>query len=375
MTETSTTNGNSDDLTKKLQNIPIVYVVAQSGVGKTYVGDYLEVVRGWKHIDGDEIFKNPPSPEDKAVKDELDAAYTDSDDIGRMIAAWMAYMKAVANLTLEGVRTANEETCEGIVVTHASYFSVLRNALKEHLLKAGAEDILTVFLRCEQESHMKSIFRRSQRQADQAGCSLETYFKLQHKKHIVDFDSFVEWYQDDYLPPFEPPNRDVDTPFNVIDVTAKDVTVMDEIDDAFGIDPSLSRLGGISYEELVQKIKQRDEERDAAWLADFPVPEYESSAVVKSDEPVKPQTLRARRLSLLEADKMQSMRRLSLVRRSISGGSAPVQSEKRPNASAVNRRRSIADVNSRRRSSFLTTGICEDLLALENLEEILTEED
>lgn len=384
----------TDTATEKLRDIRIVYVVAQSGIGKTFVGDYLEIVRGWKHVDGDEIFKNPNSKY-KAVKKELDEAYANTNDdagIGRMIQAWMAYMQALANLTIEGVEAA-PETCKGIVVTHCSYFPILRDAFKDHLLEKGANEILTVFLKCDQESHMKSIFQRTQRQAEQAGCTLEDYFRLQYKNGVVDFDSFVKWYKDDYLPPFAPPDPDIDTPYDVVDVTTKDITVIDKIDETFGMSRETSR-GSTTYQELVQVIRKRDEERDALWLADFPVPEYAQNDKPEEEEEIKqiavvePKRLRARRSSLLEADKMRSIRRLSVVsRRSSISESSKDNNEVIRRLSVVGRssisERSKGDdgvnvgnrLSSRRRSSFLTTGKIEDILALENLEELLTEEE
>jgi len=284
-----------------------------------------------------------------------------------MIQAWMAYMQALANLTIEGVLAA-PETCQGIVVTHCSYFPILRSAFKDHLLEEGANEILTIFLKCDQESHMKSIFQRTQRQAQQAGCTLEDYFRLQYKKGIVDFDSFVKWYKDDYLPPFAPPDPDVDSPYDIVDVTTKDITVIDKLDETFGMSRETSR-GSTTYQELVQIIRKRDEERDALWLADFPVPEYAPNDKPEDEDEnkqiaVEPKTLRARRSSLLEADKMRSIRRLSVVsRRSIS------ESSKDDDVNVG------ISLSRRRRSSFLSTGKIEDILALENLEELLTEEE
>lgn len=57
---TSSSNNNSnaklieitEDHRKKIESTQFVFVVAMSAVGKTFIGDYLEAIQGWKHVDG-----------------------------------------------------------------------------------------------------------------------------------------------------------------------------------------------------------------------------------------------------------------------------------------------------------------------------------
>ena len=47
-----------DEHKKKIESTKFVYMAAKAGVGKSFSGDYLEAIRGWKHVDGDFPAKN-----------------------------------------------------------------------------------------------------------------------------------------------------------------------------------------------------------------------------------------------------------------------------------------------------------------------------
>ena len=126
-----------------------------------------------------------------------------------------------------------------------------------------------------------------------------------------------------------------------MDVTAKDVTVLDGLDEAFGIDKTKRRGSGedLSYDELAAIIRAVDVKRDQVWMDSNPFPGSEDMDSAEQEMAEKePKKLAARRSSLIEMDKLESSIRLSGRRRS-----------------------SVVLLNSsRRRSSFIKTGRFEE---------------
>jgi len=97
----------------------------------------------------------------------------------------------------------------------------------------------------------------------------------------------------------------VDQPYKMVDVTAKDVTVFDSLDEAFGIENT--NRGDLTYEEMVQKIQVVNVKRDEAMLENMhlmAIEDSETSEAVKEMAIKEPQKLAARRSILLEADKL-----------------------------------------------------------------------
>jgi len=291
-----------EDLKKKIESTKFVYMVAKSGVGKTFSGDYLEAIRGWKHIDGDIILKGSES--NSEYKDATEQMISWIED--RMAVAaqgeelvdtggWKTYFKIMARLTLEGARDSDT-----VVITHATSHRFRRDGLRQHLIDAGAKDVSTVFLHCDFDAHMQALWKRYNRLADQGGITIEEHFKSFDMPGIVDFDSFVEQHKHFV---FEEPDES-EQPYKMVDVTAKDVTTLDGLDEAFGIENNKSRGDG-TYDEMAQKIMAVDKKRDQDWM------DSKHKAIEDSEAEKEPKKLNARRSMLLQADMYNSIRRLS----------------------------------------------------------------
>jgi len=301
-------------------------MVASSGVGKTFSGDYLEAIRGWKHIDGDIILKQSESnPEYKDAMEQLTSWWVDKAAQGEEYVdtgGWKAHFKILARLTLEGARDSDT-----VVVTYVAYKSQWRAAFRQYLIDAGAKDVSTVVLHCDFDALMQAVWKRTNRLADQAGTTVEELMKTFHHPGVVDFDSFVK-FEKDYFPEFDEPDES-EQPYKILDVTAKDVTVMDSLDEAFGIEKNKSR-GDLTYEEMVEKIQAIDAKRDQAFL-DSKNDAIEDSEAVKEMAKSEPQKLAARRSSLLLGEKL-------VLKDDVTRSAASMR---------------------RRHSSFITTGKCE----------------
>ncbi|OEU11500.1 hypothetical protein FRACYDRAFT_245542 [Fragilariopsis cylindrus CCMP1102] len=92
-------------------------------------------------------------------------------------------------------------------------------------LRIIREDVTMVFLQCNFGVHLLTVRKRWNRLAAQGGMTIEEFFP-----DVVNFDSFVELYRVFF--PFQEPHES-EQPFKVVDVTAKDMTVFDTLDEAF----------------------------------------------------------------------------------------------------------------------------------------------
>jgi len=252
-----------DDLQKKIESTKFVFMVAQSGVGKTFNGDYLQAIRGWKHIDGDiPVKESGTNSEYMAAMGQLFGDYKNKMIQGEEwvdTGAWKPYMKILARLTLEGARDSDT-----VVLTHPSYIRPQRAGLRQYLIDAGATDVSTVFLHCDFGVHMQAVWKRAVRQAEQAGVTVEEFqLKLIGIPGIKDFDSFVG-AQKAFMASYDEPDES-EQPYTMVDITAKDVTVLDRMDEAFGIEKDTSR-GDETYDEMVETIKAIDVKRDQGMI-------------------------------------------------------------------------------------------------------------
>jgi len=325
-----------DDLQKKIESTKFVFMVAQSGVGKTFNGDYLQAIRGWKHIDGDIPMKQADGPNSKfrIAFDQMLADYIKKANQGEEwvdTGAWKVYMKELARLALEGARDSDT-----VVLTHASYIRQQRTGLRQYLIDAGAKDVSTVFLHCDFDAHIQALWKRTSRQVEEGDTTVEEMFKHFGISGVVDFDSYVKWQKECLMAAYDEPDES-EQPYTIVDVTAKDVSVWDSLDEVFGIE-NTSR-GDLTYDEMVQKIQAIDAKRDLVMLENMHLTAIEDSETSEAEKEMakkEPRKLAARRSILLEADKLHAFRRLSSA--------------------------SMEDATSirRRRSSFITTGKFEE---------------
>merc|ERR1712176_307337 len=104
-------------------------------------------------------------------------------------------MKCVADVTLKAARDSNR-----IVITHGSVSVTQRNYFRKLLVDGGANEnnILTVFLHCDKDSHMQSGYKRYLHFADMG-------FKF--PSGIMDFDSWVKVYDTSFQANFDDPDE------------------------------------------------------------------------------------------------------------------------------------------------------------------------
>jgi hypothetical protein len=299
-----------DELKAKIATTKFVYLVARSGTGKSFSGDYLEAIRGWNHVDGDEPLKmraTDPAYEDAAAKLFGGGIY--DDEMNADLEAWHTnlenhkpYFSAVANLTLQAAKDSDT-----VVISHATYLAQDRAFLRQCLVEAGAQDIMTLFLFTDPDVHAEALWNRTLRQAEQAGIPMKDALAWQLAGHIEDLESFKVFFREEsWMYALFEEAEESEQPYKIVNNTARDETVLDSLDEACGIDKNLSRGDG-TYEEMIEKIKAKDTARDQASF-DADQKKLEEKELTKEE----PEKVKARLSILLDAQKLQSVRRLSV---------------------------------------------------------------
>jgi len=338
-----------EDHRKKIEYTHFAYVVALSGVGKTFTGDYLEAIQGWKHVDGDIIFKTQHLNEyyNKLVNPESIEGMTDFSE--KMVefnkkSFYQPFYFELARLMLEGAKESNK-----VVLSQATFKMEQRLFVREKLIKAGAksENITMIFLDIDNDVHDKGAWKRWNYQAECSGCSIEDLYKnWMGIEGIVDFDTWVAKWQDGFNRKQWIPPQELERPYEVVDVSARDITVLDSIDKALNIEST--RPNDLMYEEMQEKIAAVDKKRDKELLAgvmESVMATKEEKELAKTD----PEKYIARRSSLLEADKFDAIRKMSEMSSDYADGA---EGSRRSSAASV-------ASNKSRRQSFLETGTFE----------------
>lgn len=309
-----------EELKEKIANTKFRYIVARAATGKTFTGDYLEAIRGWKHVDGDEPAKTLSiNPEWTDAVDRLFGAGKYEEPKKKDPLAfhlnpenYQPYFSIVARLTLEAARESST-----VVVSHATYVLDQRNFFRQCLVDAGATDVETVFLYSDPDKHAEALWSRCHRQAEQSGVSVQTILIMWGvERPLEDLEAFKKWFMDESVVYSHfMPEDEKEQPYVIVNNTAKDATVLDRVDEVFGIEKDLSRGEG-TYEEMIEKIKAVDAARDLLWLEEK-YKEVEEQTGDEEAEALKeliekePAKVRARRSSLIDVQKIESARHLS----------------------------------------------------------------
>merc|ERR1712194_537876 len=102
---------------------------------------------------------------------------------------------------------------------------------------------------------------------EQGDFPIQSVFKMYGAdRPLEDLETFTKWFIEEsrFYSNFTWADE-TDQPYVVVNNTAKDVTVLDRVDEVFGIEKGLSRGEG-TYEEMIEKIKAVDAARDTVWL-------------------------------------------------------------------------------------------------------------
>jgi len=274
---TSTTNNQTaiimmddDEQKKKIEETRFLFIVAASGVGKTFTGDYLEsIMGGWKHMDGDFPHKNRHlSKEYRKMAEmflcegEYKLLLSDKDWFMQK-PSWEMYLSELARLTLEAA--LETESNNQVVLSFAALTVPMRNFLRQLLTDAGAKDVTTLFLKCDKDVHHQKVYKRFVHNAEESGKQISDILPIPpaDDEPVIDYKSFSKYYEHRMDSLFEEAHKS-DMPYFVIDNTPSDQSVLNNINTTLGL---LVRKGtndkAMSYSDIKKKIQIIDQQRDA----------------------------------------------------------------------------------------------------------------
>lgn len=252
MTQSTTSNSNN------ISNTSIVFVIAPSGTGKTFTGDYLALMHGYKHVDGDLPLKNKHLPQYSdmvATMWKVACEYLPKNEDGPE-EMWQPYFAELARLTLEAA-----ETSEKVVLTHATYRQAWQEYVIQKLIEGGAspDQISMVALTIDEDVKLKGLYLRTKQFLESAGLSLEEdcrnkgwegegemtceEFASLYKKH----DPLGSWI-------FQYPPAGTKS----VDVSSRNLDALHAINEALDLEkPTVEE----NYEELVSRVNAEDAKR------------------------------------------------------------------------------------------------------------------
>mmetsp|Transcript_53460 Transcript_53460/g.59705 ORF Transcript_53460/g.59705 Transcript_53460/m.59705 type:complete len:330 (+) Transcript_53460:36-1025(+) len=318
-----------------------VFCVAMPGTGKTFTGDYLDIIHGFHHVDGDLPYRTAHLPKmrevvfkkiegSKRVKEPKS-----SDDLKGSEECWEPFFQVMVESALEAANTKNK-----VVITYACAFNIQRDFVIHKLTKGGTKNVTLIYLDMNKRKKLEGLYHRSVKQAVASGVSLGDQMRVMGWDGKGDEPSMNEYIHNFMStrnilnPVFEDPPPDA----VVVDITERDVTVIDGVDDALG----LQRSGEESYDEIVKKVVERDHQRDR-----------ETPYSMELIPGIKKEVEEAMANATTEEEKNQIKRRASSLvgmelmmhRLSMASDTLRITSDTNDDT-----------VRTRRRSSFITTG-------------------
>lgn len=247
-----------------IETAQIVYVVAPSGTGKSFTGDYLAVVHGFEHVDGDWPLKHSNIPENAELTRNWVLTTTRSGEYKEDEKhLWGGYFEKIANMTVEAA-----ETHDRVVLSHATYEQLPRDVVIDTLLSSGIkkEQITVIQLTIDKTVLYAGLYERNKRLAEQQGMTFTELIG-------PNADPRMEWEGEitkETWVDFNVSNEDpypitfADDPAAIkVDVSSRGVAHFDGIDTALG----LTRDNSLSYEEICKKVLPLDAKRDEEAVA------------------------------------------------------------------------------------------------------------
>lgn len=237
----------------------IVFCVANSGTGKTFTGDYIDVVHGYTHIDGDLPLRSGHIPKYKVLGEKMIECFTKYVNEVGPDELWQPYMKEIAQMTLDAAKNSDR-----VVLTFAclkqEWRDVIMNILKNGV--AEGDNVSMLYLTIDEDVKLEGLYYRTKRQVEAVGITLEDYMKSSgwEGEGDISLEEFKKFSKNTpgqmgYFICDDPPLYT-----KVVDVGGRDVTALDGVDKALG----LERDPNLSYEDIVENVIALDLKRDEA---------------------------------------------------------------------------------------------------------------
>jgi gluconate kinase len=212
-----------------------VVIVAYSGSGKTYMGDYLALYHDFAHIDGDMPLHDPQHAHVAKTFGQTFKKYWFSGEEAPEAADWQPVYKILCDQA-----KAAAETADRVVITQSAYRREARAYIRQEL---GPDDVLFVQLDVDMDVLITGLFEREAKIfPSYFGRSLEDCWKegrtpleeAVEKWGEFGFDSFKKYKQATNIRGYVPVGED-EGQFCVLDGSARDKSVLDGLCKLLGL--------------------------------------------------------------------------------------------------------------------------------------------
>ena len=233
--------------------------------------DYLELIHGFYHVDGDLPLRTADQPEMKEVIKKFfqmraivkeKGEDIDNLPVERMKAYeeyWGPYNQVQVDSALHAAKTH-----EKVVITIAQQSQIQREYVMSQLKGGGATTVTMLYLTIDQDTKLEGMYHREVQEAKGAGTSFSDYVKAWGLDWTHDRDPTKEEWKvlvsapgkNGNMTNFEPPPSYA----KVVDVSSRDEAAMDAIDAVLGL--SRSSVCTESYDTIVTKVQAIDAQRN-----------------------------------------------------------------------------------------------------------------
>eukprot|EP01083_Nonionella_stella_P246652 856048_1 len=242
-------------MTMTIESTQVVYLVAPAGTGKSFSGDYLQVVHGYKHVDGDGPIKNMAILKYREITKDYFASGGDP-NLGN------PYFEEIAKQTLDAAKDHDR-----VVLTHATYNQVYRDVVIDTLVEGGIskENITLIELTIDPIVKLRGLYHRTKRQLEQKGKTMEErHTHLEYEGAVLTEEKYIKAMMEQQGGDMSGGDEFEDCPMaKKIDVSDR-VAHLSNIDEALGLTRSSEDW---TYETICDQVLPIDIQRDEECVA------------------------------------------------------------------------------------------------------------
>mmetsp|Transcript_26505 Transcript_26505/g.30282 ORF Transcript_26505/g.30282 Transcript_26505/m.30282 type:complete len:364 (-) Transcript_26505:12-1103(-) len=261
---TATINTMTEQEKISIANAKIIYLVAVSGCGKSFTGDYIHLMHGYTHVDGDGPYKNTHIPRNRELAVRFltcmlkhDMQHEDGPE-----ELWQPFYEEIANLTIEATKHSDK-----VVISHATYRQSYRKYVVDKLVEGGAtrENITVLELVVDPEVKMKGLYYRTKAIIEDGGMTIGDQMRTKGWEGEGD-PTCAEWirFTKNTMPEWASNSAYVEIPIGfgkTVDVSGRDMTTLDGVDEALGLVGKRNNTT-LTFDEIRDKVKAFDQKRD-----------------------------------------------------------------------------------------------------------------
>jgi len=230
-----------------------------------FIADYLHLMHGYSHVDGDGPVKNCHIPRNKELTIGMftnGMTYIGKGEDG-VEELWQPYQSEIAKDTIEAAKNSDK-----VVLSHATYRQTHREYTVDQLVEGGAtrENITILQLMVDPEVKLKGSFYRTKEQSENAGITMGDNMRTHGWEGVGD-GTLAEYvkFMKETMPDHAGNDAFVDIPNGygeTVDVSGRDMTHLDGVDEALGLVGKRNNTTLTKFEEIRDKVKTYEQVRD-----------------------------------------------------------------------------------------------------------------